>query len=390
MRIVQCDVAVVGGGPSGSVVAATLASRGARVVLLDGSHPREKPCGGGFTGRALALVRNLLPHTALPGVRVDSARFTDTRRGRNAVVPLPDDRTLVVSSRRLSDSLLFSAAEERGAVITRGRVVTIEPGRPHTIQTSDGQRLTARWVVGADGTNSFVRRTFSAPFTRAQLSIATGVYAHGVSSREIVLELVERPAGYIWSFPRPDHLAIGICAQATDTTVGAVRAVLAQWLADSRIADGARLEPYSWPIPSLSAADFTQLPLAGEGWLTVGDAAGLVDPITREGLYFALQSALMAADAIGGDAQAHRRYTAQVREEIGADLAAAAVLKAGFFQPRFTRLLLEALSSSTAVQSVMADLVAGTQPYRTIKRRLLGTMEFGLAWKWLRSAYLPA
>lgn len=390
MRIVQCDVAVVGGGPSGSVVAATLASRGARVVLLDGSHPREKPCGGGFTGRALALVRSLLPHTALPGVRVDSARFTDTPRGRNAVVPLPDDRTLVVSSRRLSDSLLFSAAEERGAVITRARVVTIEPGRPHTIQTSDGQRLTARWVVGADGTNSFVRRTFSAPFTRAQLSIATGVYAHGVSSREIVLELVERPAGYIWSFPRPDHLAIGICAQATDTTVGAVRAVLTQWLADSRIADGARLEPYSWPIPSLSAADFTQLPLAGEGWLTVGDAAGLVDPITREGLYFALQSALMAADAIGGDAQAHRRYTEQVREEIGADLAAAAVLKSGFFQPRFTRLLLEALSSSTAVQSVMADLVAGTQPYRTIKRRLLGTMEFGLAWKWLRSAYLPA
>ena len=245
-------------------------------------------------------------------------------------------------------------------------------------------------MIGADGTNSFVRRQFTTPFTRAQLSVATGVYAHGVSSREIVLELVDQPAGYIWSFPRPDHLAIGICAQASDTTVGAIREHLTQWLATSRIADGARLEPYSWPIPSLSAADFMHVPLAGDGWITVGDAAGLVDPITHEGIYFALQSALMAADALGRDGAPHLRYTEQVREEIGADLAEAAVLKAGFFQPRFTRLLLDALNSSTGVQSVMADLVAGTQPYRTIKRRLLGTMEFGLAWKWMRSAYLPA
>ncbi len=390
MRVVQCDVAVVGGGPSGSVVAATLASTGARVVLLDGSHPREKPCGGGFTGRALALVRDLLPSADLPGVRVDSARFTDTRRRRDAVVPLPDARTLVVSSRRDSDSLLFAAAADRGASVVRARVVTIEPGRPHTLITSDGQRLTARWIVGADGANSFVRRCFAAPFTRAQLSVATGVYAHGVSSREIVLELVDRPAGYIWSFPRPDHLAIGICAQATHTTVGAVRDLLTQWIADSRIAGGARLEPYAWPIPSLSAADFMHVPLAGDGWLTVGDAAGLVDPITREGIYFALQSALVAADALSRDGAPHLRYTERVREEIGADLAAAAALKAGFFQPRFTHLLLDALNSSTAVQAVMADLVAGTQPYRTIKRRLLGTLEFGLAWKWLRSAYLPA
>jgi len=390
MRVVQCDVAVVGGGPSGSVIAATLAARGARVVLLDGSHPREKPCGGGFTGRALALVRELLPAHTLPGVRVDRARFTDSRRGRESIVPLPDARTLVVSSRRESDGLLFAAAAERGAVVIPARVVAIEPGRPHTIVTADGQRLTARWVVGADGTNSFVRRRFTAPFTRAQLSVATGVYAHGVSSQEIVLELVDQPAGYIWSFPRPDHLAIGICAQATDATVGSVREVLTRWLADSRIAHGARLEPYSWPIPSLSAADFTSVPLAGDGWLTIGDAAGLVDPITREGIYFALQSALVAADALSRDGAPHLRYTEQVRDEMGADLAAAAALKAGFFQPRFTHLLLDALDSSTRVQAVMADLVAGTQPYRTIKRRLLGTMEFGLAWTWLRRAYLPA
>ena len=390
MRLVQCDVAVVGGGPSGSVVAATLASRGARVVLVDGSHPREKPCGGGFTQRALALVADLLADTDLPGVRIDSARFTDSSLRREAVVVLPRADALVVASRRESDQLLFAAAAARGASVVRSRVVDIEPGRPHTVVTADGQRITARWIVGADGANSFVRRRFTAPFTRAQLSVATGVYAHGVSSREIVLELVDRPAGYIWSFPRPGHLAIGICAQASDATVVTVRALLTRWIAESHIADGARLEPYSWPIPSLSTADFMQVPLAGEGWLTVGDAAGLVDPITREGIYFALESGVIAADALGQNGAPHLHYTERVRGEICTDLAAAATLKAGFFQPRFTRLLLDALNSSPGVQLVMADLIAGTQPYRTIKRRLLGTLEFGLAWKWLRSAYLPA
>ena len=391
MPIVQCDVAVVGAGPAGSVVAATLASRGARVAILDGSHPREKPCGGGFTGRALALVRGLLPGDDLPGVRIEAARFTDTLREQSALVPLPDAGSLLVASRRETDGRLFTAAAKRGATVVRERVVAIEPGPPHTLRTSGGRRVRARWVVGADGANSFVRRHFTAPFTRAQLSVATGYYARGRSSREIVLELVERPAGYIWSFPRPDHLAIGICAQATDTTVGAVRGVLARWLADSCIAGGARLEPYSWPIPSLSAADFTQVPLAGDGWITVGDAAGLVDPITREGIYFALRSALIASDALGTSGTLpDEQYTEQVREELGTDLSAAARLKAGFFQPQFTRMLLEALNSSTAVQAVMADLVAGTQPYSTIKWRLLGTLEFGLAWRWLRLAYLPA
>jgi hypothetical protein len=74
-----------------------------------------------------------------------------------------------------------------------------------------------------------------------------------------------------------------------------------------------------------------------------------------------------------------------VREEIVAELMLAARLKAGFFRPRCTRLLLDALSSSAKIQAVMADLVAGTQPYRTLRRRLMATMEFRLAWTWWRS-----
>jgi len=378
---------VIGGGPAGSVAAATLARRGARVALIDGSHPREKPCGGGYTGRALALIEPLVSTDALEVTRIRRARFLDTAREREAWVNLTTrDNTLVVASRAHVDSALFEAAGRAGATIVRGRVTGIAPGRPHRIAVERGANIDAAFVIGADGANSLVRRTFSHPFRRAELSVATGFYARGISGDAIVLEMVDDPSGYIWSFPRNDHLAIGICAQAAETTVGEVRDALTRWMTRTGISQGATLEPYSWPIPSLGEDDFARLELSGDGWITIGDAAGLVDPITREGIFFAVQSALLGADAISaGVAAAAATYSRRVREEIVAELMLAARLKAGFFRPRCTRLLIDALSSSAKIRAVMADLVAGTQPYRTLRRRLMATMEFRLAWSWWRS-----
>ncbi len=80
-------IVIVGAGPSGAWAAYLLARRGARVTIVDPSHPREKPCGGGLTGRALALVAQALDGS-LPAVEVRSARFVDSRTGRSARIPL--------------------------------------------------------------------------------------------------------------------------------------------------------------------------------------------------------------------------------------------------------------------------------------------------------------
>ncbi|MFN7982217.1 MAG: NAD(P)/FAD-dependent oxidoreductase [Vicinamibacterales bacterium] len=383
------DVAVVGAGPAGSTLAATLARGGASVALIDASHPREKPCGGGFTGRALSLVANLLPEPALSGVDIRTVRFLDTPGGKHALVDLDARHRLVVASRTVADSALYEAALAAGATPVRARVTNVQLETPACVSLNDGRTLRAATVVAADGANSLVRKRAAQAFARADLSVATGVYAHGMTSDEIVLEMVGNPPGYIWSFPRRDHLAIGICAQATDTGVDALRTHLTAWLDQTGIARGSRLEPYSWPIPALTPEGFDQLRVAGPGWLAVGDAAGLVDPITREGLFFALQSALFAADALLSGrpaADITRHYQERVREEIVEDLRIAATLKAGFFEPAFSHLLVSALASSARIRSVMADLVAGTQPYGTLKRRLIGTCELGLVWRLLREA----
>jgi geranylgeranyl reductase family protein len=379
------DVAVVGGGPAGTWAAYRLARAGARVAIVDGSHPREKPCGGGVTGRALAVTAAALDPRELPLCRIRSARFIDPAGGPPVTVPLDDD-ALVVASRADYDGRLLDAAVNAGANLVRARVRDVaRRGAGFALDTAAGT-VTAGFVIGADGANSLVRRRLGRPFARGELSIATGFFAHGHTGDQIVIELATDPPGYCWSFPRPQHLAIGICAQAdAGTTASALRARTAQWIERTALADQTRLEPYSWPIPSLSPSGFGGQTVCGPGWFLAGDAAGLVDPITREGIYFALRSAEFAADAALAGGRAHARYRERITLEIIDDLALGARYKAGFFQPRFTRLLLTALRESSSVRRVMAELVAGRRPYATLKWALAGTLELGLAWRLLRA-----
>jgi len=389
---VKIDVAIVGAGPAGAWAAYHLARKGARVRLFDPTHPREKPCGGGVTGRALALVSRAVEVPKLPASIITHARFSSSHSKQSPIVPLsaePENRAgtrtlapgLVVASRKEFDRALLRAAQEAGAELVTARVVgvAVQSDGVH-LETTRGPVI-AGFIIGADGANSLVRRRLSRPFRRSELSIATGYFVHGLSGREIAIHLVAQPPGYIWSFPRPSHLAIGICAQAdAGFTSLALREQTAAWMVKTAIADGGRLESYSWPVPSLDLDGFQQLKLSGDRWSLVGDAAGLVDPITREGIYFALLSGEWAADALGAGAAAGS-YAQRVREEILTELSRAARLKATFFRPSFMTLLIHALDRSAAIRDVMADLIAGRQSYAGLKWRLLKTFEARLAWR---------
>ncbi len=390
------DVAVVGAGPAGTAAAWRLARAGARVTLFDASHPREKPCGGGLTARAMELVRPMLGSNELPGVSVRSVRFESGPVGGGSFTsfPIPSrapdaagsgESALLVVSRRVLDEALVAAATAAGARLIPERVRQVEVGKPGVRLTTTGGTYDADVVLGADGAASMVRRRLVAPYTRAQYSIATGYYARGVSSTEVVVHCFADPPGYLWSFPRRDHLAVGTCAQGDQVAgVEVLRAAARDWIVRSGIADGVTLEPYSWPIPSLTHADFGRQPVSAGRWMLLGDAAGLVDPLTREGLFFALRSGDLAADALESAPDPASAYGARVSDEIYPELERAAALRSGFFSSGFSDLLVSALDRSQAVRSIMVDLIAGRQPYRSLRRRLLSTFEIGLAWRLLQ------
>jgi geranylgeranyl reductase family protein len=374
------DIAVVGGGPAGAWTAYLLATRGARVAIVDGSHPREKPCGGGLSARALELLRPLGPSRPIPGVVIGHGSFSDGRADVDIELPAADAGTpaLLVASRRDLDLTLLEAARAAGARLVSERALRIErSGAGWTIVTNASAVECGR-VVGADGANSLVRRTLARPFPRRALSIASGYYVRGLSASHIDVVFTQSPAGYLWSFPRPDHLAVGVGAQADEATSAQLFEMAAAWIEQRLKAPPSSLTRYSWPIPSLSEADLRRETPAGDRWLLAGDAAGLVDPITREGIYYALASAQLAAESLLAD-HSSRRYLEGLRDGIHEELRKAARMKDRFFKSAFTGLLIRALQRSPAIRHLMAGLVSGTLTYSGLRRRLLFTGEVRLA-----------
>ena len=397
-------IAIIGAGPAGAMAAARLARHGASVSLFDPSHPREKPCGGGLTGRALALVSDLIDIQALAPVVVRSAVVespspsSDMRgaNGEHADVRLTDRgataaSALVVLSRAVFDRALADAAVAAGARLIPEKVVQVARHTRRMVVRTDRARHEVDFVIGADGVNSIVRKTLAAPFARRQLSLAAGYFVHGWSTPQIRIKTIMDQPGYLWSFPRPDHLAVGICAPATiHATAPQLRAQSLSWIASHKL-DGCRLAPYAWPIPSVGSEDAVAMTSSGPDWMLLGDAAGLVDPLTREGIYYALLSGLWAADALrAGPAHGPSAYADRLRSEIHPELARAARLSRLFFSARFATLFVDALRSSAPLRDVFSDLVAGTQPYRGLRRRLLSTGEWKLAGRAIRLAVMPA
>jgi len=395
-------IAIIGAGPAGAMAAVRLARAGATVALFDPTHPREKPCGGGLTGRALALIADLVDIRSLPSVVIDTAVVEPPeplQAGRSsaaAEVRLTGNGapgvSLVVLSRTVFDRALVEAAVAAGARLVPEHVVDITRHGPQFTVRTNLRGHHADYVIGADGANSIVRKKLATPFLRAHLSVSSGYFVHGATGSSIAIKAMAEQPGYLWSFPRPDHLAIGICAPATHRVSSAeLRAQSQRWIEHHGVDQGARLVRYAWPIPSIGDRDPRETPFAGPGWMLLGDAAGLVDPLTREGIYYALLSGQWAAEALTADlpARAAQRYAERLNCEVRPEIARAARLSSPFFSHRFASLLVRALRESAPIRDVFVDLVTGVQPYRGLRRRLLATHEWALAARTIRMLLTP-
>jgi geranylgeranyl reductase family protein len=391
----DADVIIVGAGPAGAWAARQLARGGASVRIIDASHPREKPCGGGLTARCVAKLGDVLAR--VPHVAVERVRFESPPVGRDPYPPAPrkppsiavdvprgrapePSTPLVVVSRRAFDAALVDDAREAGADLIPERVVDVHAEDAAVSVSTRQRRWRGRYLIGADGVNSLVRRRLHRAFAAPEWSLATGVFAEGATSREIVVRFVRRPPGYIWSFPRTDHLAIGICAPADRSDAPVLRDHLGRWLAGFDAPHGRDLAAYSWPIPSLPLDAWTDGVPVGPRWLLAGDAAGLVDPLTREGIYYAIRSGELAAHALlGTDADPTRRYAAAVQSELVSELALSARARGTFFSPLVTRLWIDVLRESPRVRSMALNVVIGTLGYYHLRRRAVAALEPGAA-----------
>jgi geranylgeranyl reductase family protein len=308
------DIAVVGGGPAGSYLAYCLGKDGIGCTIFDDSHPREKPCGGGITSLALRKFPIL---RRLPSGKVGGKSLVLAAPSGRMVTLEGDDESWNVSREKL-DSYLLSQAASVGARHENERVTGIR-------RTGDGWKLRtaggfheARTLIGADGVGSIVRRTVSAPFEAKDLAFCYGCFTEPLedTSLEALMAFYRGMPGYAWVFPREGDCSIGV---GTDSAhIQRAKKELAGIV--KKYASGAGVRS-SWGalIPSAGSTGFFDAPCAGRDWALIGDAAGHVDPITGEGIIYALWSASLAADALtAGDLPS---YDLAWRKEYGRNLA---------------------------------------------------------------------
>jgi geranylgeranyl reductase family protein len=310
----RVDVAVVGAGPAGSTAAYRLAAAGARVVLLDRQRfPRDKPCGGGLTMRGVGL----LPYDVSPVVedRVDRVLLR-LRFGRTREQRFPDPVALMTQRRRL-DHFLVERAAEVGADVRDGvRVRGVEANGNAMSVDVEGGRLSAAVVLGADGANGVCSKVLGLGADRAfaiayEGNLAVDAESAGGHRGRMTLEIGTVPGGYGWIFPKGDHLNVGVGGWA---------------------AEGPRLRDHldtlcaqhDIRLDALTSLRGHRLPMRRSWGLTargraavVGDAAGLVDPLSGDGMFEAFLSSKLASEAaldvLAGRAAGMEPYQARLQ-----------------------------------------------------------------------------
>jgi geranylgeranyl reductase family protein len=298
------DAVVVGAGPAGSVCAFRLASAGASVLLVDRARfPRDKPCGGGVTLRALGQ----LPFAIDAVVEDVVDRFELRLRYGSAFERKGCGALCYMTQRRRLDHFLAQRAAEAGAEFRDGIRFDLRDGEPHV----DGERVEADAIVGADGVNGVTTRALGCDHGHGVA--LEGNLPYNCIDREryaarLVFELGVVAGGYGWVFPKGDHVNFGVAGWESEgprLRTHLRRLCEAHGVEADELTD---LRGYRLPFRRAGSQ------LHKNKVLLVGDAAGLVDPLSGDGMYEAFVSARLAADAIlAGETD---QYAAGVEREL--------------------------------------------------------------------------
>ncbi len=367
------DTIIVGAGPAGGTAAFFLGQAGQRVLVLEKEGlPRYKTCGGGLS----ADVLKQFPFSFDPVLerRVKAVRYV---LGSQVVtIPVPGGSMCMVMRDRFDAHIL----QHTQADIRQGaKVKGVEEKQDKVIvETESGERLECKYLIAADGANSTIAHCVG---LRRKKVLAAALEVEARVPPEILTEYSEMPMlvfgevehGYVWIFPKLDHLSIGVGSLRPKP--GELQATLKRTIARYGIAlEGFTVHGH--PLPVFQRWE----PVMTKKTFLVGDAAGLVDPFTGEGIRFAIDSGRLAAESILG---AHpEAYARQVNRRIRFSHAVGAVLADSFFaSPKIWFAL--AVRNPYATNAFV-DMVSGRSGYPQVALRLVGTIPVYLFQKLIR------
>jgi len=362
------DVVIVGGSCAGAAAAHTLAANGRDVVVVDKAvFPRKKLCGGLLTEKAIPLIKEIYGDVAREDfVLMESSAFGiyHADMGKICKWSGPNERFFAVD-RSAFDHYFLERARASGCAILCGHAVKeADQGR---IVLDNGDVLSGDFIIGADGPYSVVRRAVSSHVRKTEFAVGIEAdipYEHLTCfDRDDIYPQIYFGfinAGYGWVFPKPAFVTVGL-GGLTRSNGRNMKDHYERFLR-RLLKDGAMMpDRFSgYPIPF---HNFTKEPGKGKV-LLAGDAAGLVEPITGEGMYFAMLSGKLAAEAVLSEKDALVTYIAALRSRIYPLFQQAFWLRKAFYHRSMSFLAMRKMRSNAKYCKYYLDLISGAVDYK--------------------------
>jgi flavin-dependent dehydrogenase len=378
---------IVGAGPAGSFASERIAHMGGRIALFDGRPACEaKACGGGVTSKAIKAWPFLLEAGGRAVTEVEML----SPSGQSVTLNLSEP--FAIYSRCAFDSYMRERAHRAGAHIFECRVSASKAKNAEgewVVCSRDGRSWSGKVLVAADGANSPIARRLAGGLPNSEMEVAFG-YRTPLDEGDdapTVIAFLPGWAGYAWAFPRLDHICFGIATAQDAFDHKALDRMLWNFmLGYFRKREGGEAarecemeerlrkvaERYAARIPGLAPETFDSRRVAGADWALLGDAAGFADPVTGEGIYYALRSAeLFAEGFLAGDVSS---YEGKWRADFGRELRRASQMRKRFYGHflggPFTEQMIKFARVHGGVRRTLRELVAGDQGYIDLKRTL--------------------
>lgn len=373
------DVIIAGCGPAGAVAGAVLARQGRAVLMVDRARfPRKKLCGGLLTWKSMKLLETVLGETSDSLVEAGIINHTsDQYCIRTFDKPLAQGGLpypFHFIERESFDSFLLEKAKEAGAeVVENSRVVSCDPKKGELI-TEDGTQYRGRRIIGADGANSVVRRSFPslnrermkwlmAP--ALEISLPPEAFPQPVVHPELIVGFID--AGYGWVFPNRDRVIVGICGlrRHGENFSG----LFTDYLKRLGVAPEAAGKYHGHPLPY---GNYLSDPCHGRT-LLAGDAGGFVEPLFGEGIFYALCSGLYAGEAIAEGMEKRVNpgpiYARRLHQQIIPELKASDRLRWTLFRAMQLVGPVSLDCFVNAASKPLAEMVQGMRSYSWLRKK---------------------